>query len=129
MPLFIDPNKLVPVTEGEDTVWVLSKMSLDVETAVTVEFNRINQGTRALKAYDTALLKHNIKKWEGPGFMEVVNEGGVEKSVVVPCTPANIGRLDPLAPILKKVLKRIDELNKATVVDGEPDPKLPDGDI
>lgn len=129
MPLFIDPNQLVPVTLGEDTIWVLSKMSLDVDTAVTVEFNRINQGTRSLKAYDTALLKHNIKKWEGPGFTHVVKQGKGEKEETIPCTPKNIGLLDPLNPIIKLVLAKIDELNKPPVAqvtpqEAEADPNL-----
>lgn len=116
MGLFIDPNQLVPVTEGDNTIWILAKMSLDVDTAVTVEFRRINHGSPILlqKAQNLALLKHNIKKWEGPDFM---NGNGKP----MPCDAAHIGQLDPFAPLLTAVLLKIDELNSPPVAEVTPE--------
>lgn len=50
-------------------------------------------------AGNTALLHHNVVRWQGPGFQ------------AMPCTPENIDRLDPDLPLLERVLEEINARN------------------
>jgi hypothetical protein len=67
------------------------------------------------------LLEVNIKKWNGPDFQD-------RNGHPIPCTTANIRRLDPNEPLVQKVLKIVGDRNEppnAQPSAGEPlDPNL-----
>jgi hypothetical protein len=68
--------------------------------------------------YGIALLVHNVLGWQGPSFG------------AVPCTPANIERLDPRKPLVKKVLEEINERNNDPDDDEEDaDPNVVEGRV
>lgn len=130
--MFIDPNARVPISDDEgNTIFIKAKMDIATDTAVTVEFARINSGTgfRAQKAYELALLYHNIVAWEGPAFKRPVLskagtpmlKNGAPVTKPIPCTRQAIGSLDPFAPLVARVLAAIDEQNREVLA--EPDPK------
>ncbi len=121
--MFINPKSLYPVIseDGENTIYVKTKMDIATETDVMVEFNRINRGSEknTLSAYNLALLKCNVKKWEGPAFLN-------EKGKPIVCTKANIGTLDPNNELVTKAIEKIDELNSPEIDesgDEDEDPK------
>ena len=62
--------------------------------------------------YQIALLVHNVIRWQGPAFDNM------------PCTPANIERLNPNEPLVKRVLEEIGERN---ATDDEDDSDEADG--
>lgn len=117
--MFIDPKERVTVTdERGNTVWIKAKMDVatkhKVEDAVAAIGD--DMGTEAVQihigSYNTALLIHNIVAWEGPDFMD-------EREKPVPCTPANIRRLDPDEPLVDMVLR---EINRRNARSQAPDP-------
>lgn len=61
-------------------------------------------------AYQSALLKYNILSWNGPSFAGWA------------CTPENIEKLDPDAPLVAKVIEEISERNTDPDEEGD-DPK------
>lgn len=103
MPMFVDPQATVAVTDGANTVHIKAKMDARtralVKSSITARGGGQDFELRNLGGYELALLEHNIVRWEGPEF-----EG-------VPCTAAHIGRLDPDQPLVAEVLERIGELN------------------
>lgn len=116
--LLIDPSAKIPVEHDGHTLYVRQKMDIKTDTAVTVEFRRLSgRDTLTNKAYELALLKHNIVDWDGPDFKDV------------PCTPSNIERLDPDNELVKLALRKIDELNRPALADkkGDDDDQKKDG--
>lgn len=105
----------IPIFEWDDdpsiisdtkpnVIYILSKMNVSVKGRVTSELFTVGKAgdlEARLGANETALLVHNVVKWEGPDF-----DG-------VPCTPDNIRKLDPTEPHIEKVLEEIAERNKA----------------
>ena len=119
MPMFVDPSARVPVTLGENTVYIRAKMDAGTKAQVSdevrargVDGETDSREVRGLGSYRMLLMIHNIVDWEGPDFCD-------EKGVKVPCTRANIRRLDPTGPMFDAVGERIGELNA--------DPETPEG--
>lgn len=124
MPKYFVTDPPVPVWEFDpaetlsdvqpNVIWIKSKM--DVATAGKVQselftFNKEGGGMEAhVGENQTALLIHNIVRWEGPDL------GGV------PCTPEKIRTLDPNEPHIAAVLEEIAGRNKKRA---SPNPKLP----
>lgn len=109
MPMFIDPSARVPVTLGENTIYIKAKMDAATKAAVQDEIRAKGDSAetlemRGLGSYRLLLLIHNIVTWEGPDFADAQGR-------VVPCTRANISRLDPSNPLVELVAERIGELN------------------
>lgn len=122
MSMFVSNTDRVAVTlDGVNTVYVRPKMSFGVlqqvmsaATPVKVTADAKDGLDAGLDygAYNMALMKYNIMGWEGPAFQD-------EAGRIVPCTPANILRLDPDEPLVGHVLKEIERLNGKQV---SPDP-------
>jgi hypothetical protein len=110
---FITNGRPVAVSDDDgNTVWVLPKMGIGVEAAVSADF--IKLGGKAINAYQLCLLRHNVLRWAGPGFTS-------EDGVVLPCVPSNIDKLQsPLPPIMAAVLEKINELNRPATADPSP---------
>lgn len=115
MPMFVDPNERVPVTVGENTVSIRAKMNAAITAKVNDEFSLIagqNEGLGGMGSYSLALLVHNIVAWEGPDF---VDAGGKP----IPCTRANIERLDPDDPLVEAVREEIGRRNQRRRASGQ----------
>lgn len=117
MPMFVNPQARVPVTLGENTIYVKAKMDLGTKSAIQDEIRAkgadINeQEVRGIGSYRLLLMVHNIVAWEGPDFID-------ERGKAIPCTRENIKRLDPTEPLCDLVAERIGELNAAPA---SPDP-------
>lgn len=143
---FLDPTSKVAVTEGEDTVHIVGKLSKRQRGLVQQELLSLQiRQTPAAEAagsanreeddqtdttvdakisahlHELALLKAAVTDWEGPSFT-------FPNGRKVPCNSHWIERIDPDAPIWQAVLKKIDELNtprKAApqAVPVEPEPR------
>lgn len=106
MAMFINPNQLVPVTLGQNTIWIKAKMDLGTRAAVQDEIRasgiKVEQDLEmhGIGSYRMALMRHNIKRWEGPDFLD-------ENGNPVPCSRENISRLDPNEPLVEKVAEEI----------------------
>ena len=111
MPMFVDPNAKVAVTiDGANTIHIKAKMDAGTRAAVQDEIRARGLGDgdgelRGIGSYRMTLMVHNIMGWEGPEFLD-------EKGKPVPCTRANIQRLDPTEPLFEAVGARIGELNE-----------------
>ena len=118
MPMFVDPNERVAVTLGENTVYIKAKMSAGTKALLEDEIKasgttRRKNGEetiddaemRGFGSYEMLLRIHNIVAWEGPDFVDADGKP-------IPCTRANIMRLDPTDPLYELVGERIGELNK-----------------
>jgi hypothetical protein len=98
-----NPDEVVSDTRP-NVIYVRARM--DVETAGKVSSELVSIGADGktveahLGANQTALLIHNIVRWEGPDF-----DG-------VPCDAAHIRTLDPTEPHIALVLEEIAERNK-----------------
>ena len=106
VPVSVDSDD-TPAAE-RNTIWVKEKMDVGTQNRMLSAMVQIREqsgdveGTRMtydLGAYNLALLKYNIVRWEGPEFS------------AMPCTPENIERLDPDNPLVVAVLERLNELN------------------
>lgn len=111
MPMFVDPNARVPVTLGENTIYVKAKMDMGTRALLEDEIRTNGKAVdeaelRGLGSYRLLLLVHNIVDWEGPGFADAQGRK-------VPCSRENIKRLDPNEPICAMVAERIGELNRS----------------
>lgn len=134
MPTFVDPKARVEIPLDEhNRVWVKARMDLRTQTAVENDLMSIRVNSDQMKAAQNGrlpsldivfsltaqkmiLLKHNIVRWAGPMFED--------NGQVVPCTPENIERLDPVDGgwWIDLVADRIGELNEkktAAVTPGE----------
>jgi hypothetical protein len=117
MPMFVDPNERVPVTLGENTVYIRARMSVAVQARVQDELavreGSPEAGLSGIGSYTLALLVHNIVGWEGPDFVDAAGKP-------VPCTRANIERLDPDTELLQMVRDEIGARNaRRTVPESE----------
>jgi len=121
MPMFIDPNTRVPVTDGRNTIYIKARMDMDTRARVQNEMRVMpNEATEEvvlekIGSYRLALLQHNIVAWEGPDFAGV------------PCTREAIGRLDPNEPLVAKVAEEIGQRNKPRE-SSDPNVATPSGD-
>ena len=117
----------VPVAEfGPDVVsdappnviYIKARMDVETKGKVTSEMVTLGSDQKSLEfragANETALLVHNIVRWEGPDFAGVA------------CTAENIRRLDPTEPHIARVLEEIAARNKAKE---SPNPKSPAASI
>jgi hypothetical protein len=121
MSFFIE-NKPVGVSDDNgNTIYILARMGIGDEAKVSADF--VGLGGRAINAYQLALLRHNVLRWEGPDFE---NDDGK----TIPCTRENIDRLQPDLPLVKATLERIGELNRKseTAVEGDENPTKADAD-
>ena len=108
--MFVDTKAKVPVTHGGNTIYIKAKMDYGTVAAVQDEIKATGGGTDGMQferlgSYRMALLAHNIVAWEGPDFMDANGKP-------VPCTRANIERLDPNEPIVEMVAAEIGERNR-----------------
>ena len=110
MPMFIDPTERVPVTVGGNTIYIRAKMTASVRARVEDEIaakglgDRRDMEMRGLGSYSLALLVHNIVAWEGSDFVD-------ERGKPIPCTRANIERLDLDEPLVVEVREEIGRRN------------------
>lgn len=124
-------KELVPVSdENGNTIWIREKMGKKLKGIVTDEALRLELKTAEEReesntvgefhvgAWQTALLVHNILKWEGPAFRD-----GNEQPI--PCTRENIEVLDGEEPLVEKVLEEINRRNKKN--DTDPNLSAPAG--
>lgn len=103
VPEWDDDPSIISDTKP-NVIWVKSKMDVETKGKVTSEMftmGKAGELEARLGANETALLVHNVVRWEGPDF-----EG-------VPCTPDRIRKIDPTEPHWAKVLEVIAERNKA----------------
>lgn len=106
MPMFLDPNARVSVTDGRNTVYIRAKMDMGTRAAVQNEIRASGIKTESelevhgIGAYRLALLHHNVLAWEGPDF-----DG-------VPCNRTNIDRVDPTEPLWDLVADEIGQRNE-----------------
>ena len=112
--MFVDPTARVAVTLGENTIYIRAKMDAKTRALIQDEL-RASRGRsedgdedgsemRGLGSYQLLLRVHNILDWEGPDFVD-------ERGKKIPCTRADIGRMDPTDPLYDLVGERIGELN------------------
>lgn len=114
MSKYFVSDEPIPVREWDDphrvsdqlpnVIWVRSKMDVKTKGAVTSEMfamTKENTMEARLGQNETALLVHNIVKWGGPDLD------------AIPCTRANIEKLDPTEPHIARVLEVIAERNKS----------------
>jgi hypothetical protein len=122
--MFVSDTDRVPVSvDGANTVYIRPRMSFGIQQKVASAMLRLadadnEQGMSSsydLGAYQTAMMTHNVVGWEGPAFRD-------ERGQAIPCTPANILRLDPDEPLVKRVLQELTERNTPKA---SPDPNLP----
>jgi hypothetical protein len=145
---FIDPTSKVAVQEGEDTVYIVGKLSKRQRGLVQQELLSLQIKQQSAEAagagnredddqpvtvdakisahlHELALLKAAVTDWDGPSFQ-------FPNGKKVPCSSSWIERIDPDAPIWQAVLKKIDELNtprKTTppAIPMEPEPRPGEG--
>jgi hypothetical protein len=97
VPEWEDDPSIISSTKP-NVIWVKAKMDVTTKGKVTSELftmGKDNSLEARLGANETALLVHNIVRWDGPDF-----EG-------MPCTPDNIRKLDPTEPHVARVLEVI----------------------
>jgi hypothetical protein len=108
MFVIVRSGERVPMTIGENTIYILPKMDLGTRNRLMDELAHIEQASGsktapsmafALGRYMTALAVTNIVAWEGPAF-----EGML-------CTEANIRLLDPDEPLVDMALAEIGKRN------------------
>jgi hypothetical protein len=106
--------------KGTNTIYICSKMDYGTKNKVIGEAARISGDAPEVDvgAYQTALLVHNVRGWEGPDFKD-------EHGRPIPCTRANIEALDPDDALVGRVLEEIAARNPAPSAD--PKPSVPDG--
>jgi hypothetical protein len=97
-----------------NVIYIRSRMDIETRGKVSSELVKIGGDNKTMEMQlgqnQTALLIHNIVRWEGPDF-----DG-------VPCDAAHIRTLDPNEPHIEKVLREIDARNLKKVA---PNPKPP----
>lgn len=103
MSFFVNGNPVAVSDAAGNTVWVLARMGIGVEARVFADFAKF--GADEIHAYRLAILRHNIVRWEGPDFTDADGKP-------VPCTHANIDRLNVDIPLIAAVREKIGELNR-----------------
>lgn len=103
-----DPSEVIADVTPR-TIWIRAKMNLGVSNTVAGKMARLNGKELELTLGErmTALLEENILAWAG---------GDLEG---VPCTKANIRRLDPTDPFIDRVA---DEISTRNMPKESPDP-------
>ena len=102
MSMFVDPKARIPVTDGQNTVYVRAKMDAGRKAQVLDEMRMHGVGKGAegelsgLGSYQMLLRVHNVVAWEGPDFVD-------EQGKPIPCNRANIMLLDPTTPLYEMV--------------------------
>lgn len=105
-------SERVPVTieDNPNTIYIKPRMdygTLNKVQGAAVRVKIGQDGTPSdadLGAYNNALLVENVVGWKGPDFDEVE------------CTPENMLKWDPRSPLLKEVLKQINDRNVSRAV-------------
>lgn len=135
--MFVNPNARVPVTYEGNTIYILAKMGLGVQAAVNDELVRIKldiakfaageRGDAAemrvgAKTQDLVLLKHNVKKWEGPAFNVVYKyrDGKNPNGDALPFVPLEDLTQDMIADL---TADEVNELNNCPYYGKEPHPR------
>lgn len=106
--MFINPGDRVPVSdEAGNTVFIRAKMDLATRAARQRELLDVHRPGAVLSALTSQLmlLRYSVLDWEGPAFANGTDEAG--NATFLPCTRANIDRLDPDEPLVAKVLSEI----------------------
>jgi len=135
--MFVNPNARVPVTVDGNTIYILAKMGLGVQAAVNDELVRIKLNLQSFasgeqmnsaemrvgaRTQDLVLLKHNVKKWEGPSFNVVYKyrEAKNPNGDTLPFVP-----LDDLTQelITDLTADELDQLNNCPFYGREPHPR------
>lgn len=110
----------VPVSLPDDPancIYIRPKMDFGTKQRVQQAMLSITLGQAGhssevpldMGAYNIALLVANVVRWEGPAFADV------------PCTPANIERLDSDEPLVEAVMAEINRRNRGRE-DSDPKP-------
>ena len=130
MPMFVDPNARVPVTDGRNTIYVRARMDAQTRGLYLNELHRLRmkKDVKETEEFDYAaagtaqvlLRVYNIVAWEGPDFLDA-------RGMLVPCTRENIMQMDPLTPLYELVGERITELNRRPEPP-DPNASTPSGD-
>lgn len=105
--MFVEIEPVAVSDEAGNTIYVRPKMGKGVEAQVSAEFGRLGGRTQA--AYELCLLAYNVVRWDGPAFVDASG-----KPVAI--TRANIDRLDPDEPLVRRTISRIAELNTPRMV-------------
>lgn len=114
-----DPAEVVSDTPP-NIIWIRARMDVETQGKVQSELVKLDgEGKAELHAgaNQTALLIHNVVRWEGPDFEQLdeadeVMRDAAGRPIYVPCTPENIRQLDPREPFIEKVLDEIAERNR-----------------
>ena len=133
---FIDPAARVAVTEGEDTVFIVGKLtkrqrglvqqellSLQIKQSANgsgsgrpdEEAETVVDAKVSAHLHELALLKAAVVDWEGPSFR-------FPNGAKVPCNAHWIERIDSDIPIWQAVLEKVDALNTPRTAAPEPLP-------
>lgn len=114
-----DPAQVISTTPPS-VIYIRARM--DVETSGKVSSELVKLGDdRAIESHlganQTALLVHNIVRWEGPLFLETDADNqplldGQGRTIPIRCTPENIRKLDPNDPFIADVLEEIARRNR-----------------
>lgn len=118
--MFVEKNAKVPITEGENTIFIVPKMDYGRKQNVisaSTKFSLSGEANFDSGEWRIALLTHNIVGWQGPAF-ETAGGGRI------PCNAENIMRLDPTEPLVLKVVAEIDRRNAEPKLPDDADPKL-----
>lgn len=109
--MFVDMKAKVPVTVGDNTIYIRPKMSAGIKAQVEDELAATGvSGVResvemaGLGSYSLAILVHNIVGWEGPAFED-------EAGNPIPCTRRYIEMLDLDEPLVEAVRNEIGKRN------------------
>lgn len=123
--IFIDPSEQIAVTLDDNTIFVRSQidfatyakieeglMKLEMTTARQSQNGKaktdedVTIGARYTKSGQRlAVLEECVVDWEGPKFTD-------KHGRKVPCTRAQIRRLNPHDPLVQRVLEEIDSRNQ-----------------
>jgi hypothetical protein len=116
VPIYeFDPDEIIS-DEPPSVVWIRAKMNVGIKKKVEGHIARMAKNgdvELTLDQQQMALFIYNILDWDGPRFLDGLGQK-------VPCTPANIERLDPSDPFFEKVVNAIGERNRPTP---SPNPK------
>lgn len=108
IPIYeFDPQEVVS-DQPPNVIWIKPRMNVETKGKVTSEMFTMSKDAALearLGSNDTALLLHNIVKWEGPDLGQI------------PCTPENIRNMDPTEPHIAKVLEELAVRNKKKKAD------------
>lgn len=122
VPIYeFNPTEVISATEPS-VIYIRARMDVETSGRVTSELFTMGKGEdRGLEAHvganQTALLVHNIVRWDGPLFYrtdanDAVMLDGHGRPLLIPCTPESIRTLDPNDPFIANVLEEIATRNK-----------------